>query len=74
MLDKHWNHNKMKKNQEVTVKSNHPFHGGRIGYFQFFGAGPSEGAVVLSSKPTDGSGKPNTIFAVNASDLVEMFC
>ena len=52
----------MKKGQMVKVSSFAPHHANRIGYFQFYGKGPSEGVVVLADKPDK---NPRVLFAVD---------
>lgn len=53
-------------NQKVRVSSKHPFHADRIGYFQFYGTGPSEGCIILAEKPNS---DPKTLFVVGPSDI-----
>lgn len=57
-------------NQKLTVRTDHPFHADRIGYFQFVG-GPNGDCIVLSeSKETDELGY-RTLFSVGLNDCKE---
>lgn len=55
----------LKVNQKCIVAITSPHHGGRTGYFMFYGKGASDGVTVLAAEPkfaTDGS---RTYFAVD---------
>lgn len=68
----------LKHNQKCRVKETATHHAGRIGYFQFYGKGPSEGVVVLSAAPTIKPRKrdknlykaPMTLFAVSVENCL----
>lgn len=60
----------MEINQKCVIRSDHQFHPGRVGFFQFFGKGESQGCVVLSEKPTSKEDKSTTYFAVGRDDIV----
>jgi hypothetical protein len=62
----------MKRNQKVQVSEETKFshNRGRVGYFQFFGEGPSNGVAVLTVEPTDSTkGSPGRYFAVKKDEI-----
>jgi hypothetical protein len=54
----------MEKNAKIVVSDHAPHHSGRVGYFQFYGTGVSNGAMVLATEPNG-----NNLFAI-ASEFV----
>lgn len=44
----------MKKGTKVIVSNEAPFHKGRVGYFQFYGEGESNGVAVCSNSAFEG--------------------
>ena len=58
----------MKLNQKCVVSSDHKFWPGRVGYFQFYGEGLSDGTAVLSAEPSSNDG-PKTLFSVRKNQI-----
>lgn len=59
----------MRTNQKVRVSKSAKFHGGCIGYFQFFGEGPSIGCAVITEHPTKPDDDSGTYFVVKSEHL-----
>lgn len=59
----------MRLNEKVVVAANAKYHADKVGYFQFFGEGPSLGTVVLSTEPVDNF-RTATLFAVDIKNII----
>lgn len=59
----------MNKNQKCIVSESSPHHANRVGYFQFYGTGSSNGVAVLTEEPVDPETESRTYFAVSVGDI-----
>lgn len=61
----------MKVDTRIVVSHDAPHHAGRVGYFQFFGKGPSEGTMVLAEEPSkDTASRSQKLFAIDKRHAV----
>lgn len=59
----------MEAGTKVKVKSSAPHHAGRVGYFKFYGEGPSKGTAVIAVEAPSAKANPETLFAVANGDF-----
>jgi hypothetical protein len=62
----------MKINTKVIVHSKALYNAGRVGYFQFYGAGEKQNNATLTDEPTSVCDKSGNYFTVGRDEIKEL--